>query len=143
MSLDESLIICIHMICNKYKIENYKINDDGSIDVIGDVDLGREGLTELPLQFRNVTGGFNCWGNLLTTLQGAPQTVGKDFDCFQNHLTTLEGAPHKVGWSLICTNNMLTSLKGAPRVIGRDFVCYNNPDLSEEERADYMKRIGR
>ena len=29
----------ISLICKKYKITNYMVNDDGSIDVDGDVDL--------------------------------------------------------------------------------------------------------
>ena len=33
----------------KYKIENYTINEDGSIDVNGDVHFYEYGLTELPI----------------------------------------------------------------------------------------------
>jgi hypothetical protein len=43
-----------------------------------------------------VTGNFNCARNELTTLKGAPQTVGGSFKCFRNQLTTLEGAPQTV-----------------------------------------------
>jgi len=60
MSLEESLLMCVELVCHRYGIENYSINEDGSVDVEGDVDIRRKGLTELPLQFRNVKGSFYC-----------------------------------------------------------------------------------
>jgi len=102
MSLDESLEICVHMICQKYDIKNYTINEDGSIDVDGSVYLFQRGLTELPVQFRIVTGDFHCAFNKLTTLQGAPQTVGEGFYCNGNPLTSMSGAPQsRVGASIV------------------------------------------
>ena len=50
----------INSICSKYGIENYTINDDGTIDVNGYVNLYNKNLTKLPLKFRNVTGDFYC-----------------------------------------------------------------------------------
>ena len=47
----------------KYKIENYTINEDGSIDVNGDVHFYEYGLTELPINFNKVTGTFDCSNN--------------------------------------------------------------------------------
>ena len=41
----------IDSICKRYGIENYTINEDGSIDVDGNVSLSSQGLTELPLRF--------------------------------------------------------------------------------------------
>ena len=55
----------ISLICEKYGIKNYTINDDGSIDVNGDVYLSFKDLTELPLTFNKVTGYFNCYNNYL------------------------------------------------------------------------------
>ena len=95
----------IHKLCKKYDIGNYTINDDGSIDVDGDVGLSRLGLTKLPLKFRNVSGHFVCDGNQLTTLEGAPQSVGRGFYCNNNQLTTLEGAPQSVGGYFYFNNN--------------------------------------
>ena len=37
----------ISLICEKYGIKNYTVNDDGSIDVNGRVNLYNKGLTEL------------------------------------------------------------------------------------------------
>ena len=81
----------IDSICQKYNIKNYIINEDGSIDVDGDVDLSNRELIELPLKFRNVSGDFYCSYNELTSLEGAPSSVDGDFDCSGNKLTSLEG----------------------------------------------------
>jgi hypothetical protein len=66
-------------ICKKFGIENYTINDDGTVDVDGNVNLGNKGLTKLPLRFRNVSGYFYCHVNQLISLEGAPQKVGGNF----------------------------------------------------------------
>jgi len=42
-------------------------------------------------------GDINVTNMKLTTLEGAPQTVGGYFYCSNNKLTSLEGAPQKVG----------------------------------------------
>ena len=117
----------IDSICQKFGIENYTINSDGSIDVGGDVDLIDKGLTKLPLKFRNVSGDFICHSNELTSLEGAPQSVGGGFYCYYNELTSLEGAPQSVGDDFDCSSNKLTSLEGAPQSVGGDyFDCSNN-----------------
>ncbi|NBO23267.1 hypothetical protein EBU94_08025, partial [bacterium] len=53
----------IKKICEKYKIYNYNINDDGSVDVDGDVDLSNKELTRLPIRFGKVSGSFICSHN--------------------------------------------------------------------------------
>ena len=94
----------IHDLCSDYGITNYTINDDGSIDVVGNVNLHNKSLTKLPLKFRNVGGDFYCQGNQLTTLEGAPRSVDGDFYCSGNQLTTLEGSPQSVG-DFYCSDN--------------------------------------
>ena len=99
----------ISLICKKYKITNYTINDDGSIDVNGDVDLWNKGLTELPLVFNKVSGNFNCGrNNRLTSLKGCPRWVGNGFYCSNNDLTSLEFSPDYVGGDFWCEYNDLT-----------------------------------
>jgi hypothetical protein len=115
----------IEEICVKYGISNYTINDDGSVDVDGDVDLNDCELTELPLTFNKVTGTFNCDDNKLTDLKGCPKSVGVFF-CGSNNLTDLEFSPEKVGGDFHCFGNKLTSLKGCPESIGGDFTCTGN-----------------
>jgi hypothetical protein len=117
----------IHKLCDEYRIRNYIINDDGSIDVEGDVGLARLGLTKLPLKFRNVSGSFFCGDNQLVTLVGAPQSVGGKFVCDGNQLTTLEGAPQSVGDGFYCHNNQLRTLEGAPQSVGGYLYFNNNP----------------
>ncbi len=110
----------------------YAINDDGSIDVYGNVELNNKNLTKIPFKFRNVRGGFFCYNNKLTSLDGAPNNVGGYFYCNNNQLTSLEGSPNTVGGGFYCNNNQLTSLKGAPNNVGGGFYCNNNQLTSLE-----------
>jgi hypothetical protein len=64
---------------------------------------------------------FWCNNNRLTTLEGAPEVVGRDFWCNNNRLTTLKGAPEVVGRGFYCHDNSLTTLEGAPQSVGGDF----------------------
>ena len=113
----------IHSLCKKYDIRNYTINEDGSIDVDGNVYLNGKKLIELPLKFGKVSGHFNCsretnlipaW-NQLTSLEGSPREVGGDFHCYRNQLTSLEGSPREVGGDFHCSNNQLESLEGSTK----------------------------
>ncbi len=107
----------IHKICKKYRIKNYIINDDGSIDVDGDVDLYSKGLTELPLKFNYVSGSFDCGYNKLSDLKGSPKIVGLNFNCDGNYLTNLRYSPEKVGGGFYChRNRQLKSLEGVGEV---------------------------
>ncbi len=116
----------IEAICQKYKIKNYTINPDGSIDVDGDVILSRRDKEKLPLKFREVTGSFDCSFNKLITLEGAPKSIGGDFDCYNNELTTLEGAPQTIDGYFLCYANQLTTLKGGPKSVSYSFDCTYN-----------------
>ena len=111
----------ISLICKKYNINNYTVNDDGSIDVNGDVFLYNKGLTELPLVFNKVTGYFNCGGNKLTTLKGCPRWVGSSFTCYNNRLTSLEFSPDYVGGWFDCYDNQLTDNYCETEILG-DFI---------------------
>ena len=116
----------INKICKKYDIENWTINNDGSIDVDGSVYLNHITLIELPLKFGKVSGDFYCDNSNLTSLLGSPREVGGNFDCHDNELTSLEGSPKFVGHAFYCHYNKLTSLEGAPDKIGSDFLCTYN-----------------
>ncbi|MCK9476326.1 MAG: hypothetical protein M0R46_10420 [Candidatus Muirbacterium halophilum] len=129
----------IEAICEKYNITNYTINEDGSIDVNGNVNLVNRQLKVLPLKFRNVNGFFNCGFNELITLEGAPQRVGGDFYCGDNQLTSLMDCPQSVGGDFSCYDNQLTSLVGCPQIIGGEFDCSDN-NLTSLEGAP--KRVG-
>ena len=70
------------------------IDDKGLVSCTGDVGLQPELKHErLPVSFDMVDGDFWCHNNQLTTLEGAPTSVGGDFRCYHNQLTSLEGMP--------------------------------------------------
>lgn len=101
---------------------------------------------------------FNCSNNLLTSLQGSPQTVyDGTVDCSKNKLKDLLGGPQTGAFTTLdgdvqgaqrntfyrydCSNNLLNTLKGYPQtasdlggttdvtVIMADFDCSNNQFL--------------
>jgi len=82
----------IDSLCKKYRISNYTINEDGTVDVDGNVILYAsyyvDKLTKLPLKFGKVSGDFLCTHQELKTLEGCPKWVGGDFTCSFNKLTT-------------------------------------------------------
>jgi len=98
-------IININNICEEYRIENYTINEDGSIDVDGDVDLKYANLSKLPIHFNKVNGHFDCANNKLTTLERAPIFVGNGFYCDYNNLTSFEDVPKEIGADFDCGYN--------------------------------------
>jgi hypothetical protein len=107
---------------------SWKLNQStGLIDVDGSFDCNRQNLTDFKgVRFGHVNGYFYCHNNQLTSLEGAPQTVGGSFSCRDNQLTSLVGAPQTVGGAFNCTDNQLTSLEGAPLTVGH-FFCSDNP----------------
>jgi len=131
----------IEAICEKYNIKNYIINEDGSIDVDGNVNLYDKKLKVLPLNFRKVSGDFYCNYNQLISLEGAPHTIGENFDCNNNQLTTLEGAPQRVGGGFDCGYNQLTSLEGVPQRVGKYFSCGNNKLKNIDYLPKYYKEL--
>jgi hypothetical protein len=122
-------------VCQKYKIENWLINSEGLVDVDGDVELSlylheyfsRSPLTKLPLNFGHVSGDFYCYNNLLTSLEGAPKSVGGFFVCSYNRLTSFEGCPQSVGGNFSCGHNSLTSLRFAPEQVEGEVFVLPNP----------------
>jgi len=106
---------------------SWKLNHTtGLLDVDGYFGCDQQDLTDFKgVAFGHVKGNFYCYNNQLTSLVGAPQTVGGGFYCNNNQLTSLDGAPQTVS-SFSCENNRLTSLKGAPQSVDGDFYCYNN-----------------
>jgi len=113
-------------VCNRYRINNYTINDDLSIGVDGSVYLEKEKLEYLPLKFNYVSGDFSCYDNKLKSLEGCPQTVGGRFNCYFNELVSLEGSPQTVNGDFNCFNNKLESLEGSPQTVGGHFNCSFN-----------------
>lgn len=88
------------------KREDVHKNPDDSYNVDGSVYLNKLTLQKLPVKFNKVCGNFWCSFTRLTSLKGAPKTVGGDFWCSNNYqLTSLEGAPKKVVGYFWCSKN--------------------------------------
>ena len=86
-------------------------------------------------------GNFGCSYNKLTSLEGAPSSVGGNFGCSYNKLTSLEGAPSSVGGYFYCYINKLTSLEGAPASVGGYFICSYNQLTSLEGIHKILKQM--
>ncbi len=94
-------------------------------------------LTSLQGAPQSVGNNFYCYGcTSLSSLQGAPQNVN-DFYCFDcTSLTSLQGAPQKVGGTFNCSScTLLTSLQGAPQKVGDSFNCYGCASLTSLQGA--------
>jgi hypothetical protein len=112
---------------NRYTKGKWTYNPaTGLVDVDGSfIYNGRRAKSLSGIKFGKVSMDFSCYGNDITSLEGAPQEVGGDFDCAWNKLTSLKGAPQKVGGDFECWRNNLTSLVGVPKEVGGNFNCEN------------------
>lgn len=110
-----------------YKIEKFTINEDGTIDIDGDVKFYEISLSKLPFKFGKVSGNFELiYIEGLISLDGCPREVGGNFECYSCNLTSLKGGPDEVGGNFVCRNNELTSLEYCPSEVGGNFYCENN-----------------
>ena len=129
----------IDKICKKYKITNYTINQDKSVDVYQNVDLIYKGLKKIPLNFNKVEGDFHCSINSLDSLKDSPDYVSGSFRCGDNNLTSLKGCPNYIGGSLDCDDNMLNSLKYGPEYVGNNYGCNQNNLTSLKYTPKYIE----
>jgi hypothetical protein len=106
-----------------------------------DINCGLSRLTSLKGAPKSVGGSFNCGVNNLTSLKGGPQKVGRGFFCSGGKLTSLKGAPKSVGGDCDFWNNKLTSLRGAPKSVGGDFKCSKNPGNFTEEDVRAVSKV--
>lgn len=107
-------------------LTKYKINDDLSVDIDGNVSLTTCDLTEIPLNFNKVNGNFIIYNNKLTSLEGSPKIVRGSFDCSHNKLKNLKGSPEIVRRNFSCQRNSITTLVGGPREVNGDYNCSEN-----------------
>ena len=102
---------------DKYKIKNYTINNDLTVDVEGNVDLASMHIKELPVQFGVVTGEFDIsYNKNFKSLKGVPKEV-HNFFCVETSIETLEDGPEKVEKCYYVHSNKLKTLKGAPKKV--------------------------
>ena len=128
--------------CTKGTKGTWKVNPKtGLVDVKGNFDCSNLGLKDFKgVRFGSVSGDFSCSRNSLTSLEGAPQHVGRDFICSDNDLTSLEGLPDgfKVDGGFSCTGNELKSLEGAPQRVDGHFYCSYNDLTSLEDAPQHV-----
>jgi hypothetical protein len=96
-------------------------NEDGTWSSKGSVNISNRNLKVIPVQFKEVKGGF--W-------------------CHINQLTSLKGCPEKVGWTFSCASNRLTSLEGCPKVVSRDFWCWHNKKEFTKDEVRKLCKVG-
>lgn len=110
-------------------------NEDGTVDVDGDVILYEKKLRNIPFNFGTVTGYFMCDNNKLESLKGAPHTVGNGFSCCYCYLRSLKGGPQNVTGEYACSANLLDSLEYSPTIVHGDFSCFDNPKITSLKGA--------
>jgi len=117
------------IICKRYGITNYTINNDGSIDVDDYVSLFNKIklISKLPIKFNKVNGDFSFGYNNLTSLEGSPIEVNGDFSCHNNELTSFKYAPKTIRGYFDCTDNNIKSFEYFPNFVKDDFYCTGNP----------------
>ena len=117
-------------------IQRYCVDEDGLIDVYESVRLQLGNETSLGVRFGTIKGNFECFDNMLITLEGMPNVVGGDFICCNNQLPSLVGAPAIVIGDFACCNNQLTSVRGISEHIKGHFICANNPLTTKLAKAE-------
>jgi hypothetical protein len=113
---------------NEMHIDNYHINDNYTIKIIGHLDLSSKNLYKLPdyIKFDKVLDSCWSYNNNFTNLKGFPSWVELHFNCSYNNLQSLDGCPEYVGGFFDCSHNNLTSLKGCPKIVIKAFTCNDN-----------------
>jgi hypothetical protein len=103
-----------------------RINDDLSVNVMGDVDMSGDGLKKIPVKFAFVDGNFICKLNQFTDLENSPSIITGYFDCSINNIKTLVGGPKHAEKGYYCSHNNLTNLEGFPIYCNTVFDCSSN-----------------
>ncbi len=116
--------------CEFNIITNYKINDDSSIDVNGNVSFWIGHKLKIPIKFNKVTGHFVINHGLnseLESLENSPREVGGTFNASNVKLKSLKGSPDFIGGDFFCYNNNITTLEYFPSVVVGNIEIFSNP----------------
>lgn len=116
--------------CKSNQINNYTINDDGSIDVDGNVSFFIRHTSKIPIKFNKVTGYFVInFGrdSYLKSLENSPREIGGNFNVSNAKLQSLKGSPDFIGGNFYCHNNNITSLEYFPKFVGGNVEIFSNP----------------
>ena len=121
-------------------IKNYQeyVNESAGVELTQEQKNWLEKCTEGTWKFNpqtglvDVQGDFYCKDQELDSFKRVRfGHVSGDFKCFINNLTSLEGAPRSVGGNFLCYRNKLTSLKGFPMEIKGVIDLDSNPIWNE------------
>lgn len=127
----------LKVVKNFLKNNDYKINDNMTVDVFGNFSCGiynHVKVRELPIKFNIAHGNFSVAYQDLLNLRLCPIEVKGNFDCSYNNLANLKGAPIRVGGnfkveskghlrdSILC----LKTLEGCSKFIGGDLDIRGN-----------------
>ena len=97
---------------DKYRITNYTINEDLSVDVDDSVYFYEINLKEPPFKFNIVKDDFYCGNNQLTSTEFFPKEVS-GFYCYNNKFKNLDNFPKLAeGWIDIRKNPNLENIIG-------------------------------
>lgn len=117
---------------NFYKISNYIIHPDMSVDVNDNVDISNKNLDFIPVNFNRIEGFFNCSHNNFSDLSSGPKIVIKTLACRFNKIKSLSNCHVQVGWAMDCEHNELTSLDAKGITINGNLYLTHNPLTSFE-----------
>jgi hypothetical protein len=128
---------------DQHDIKEYTINDDLTVDVARSVFLFYDNLTEIPIQFGVINGGFFCTNNKLKSLKGSPYIVNGSFHCQNNELINLDYCPKIITENFICSDNPIKNIKNFNSKIDGDFIHTYMPDKKWQikELKDFYEKV--
>lgn len=89
----------------------YQINPDLSVDILpSGINMANSELRGFPFKFNKVYGVFYCYGNQLRSFHNFPRWISGDFHTDTNPISSLEGAPEYVGRGVHIEGTRFTSL---------------------------------
>lgn len=117
----------IDRLCELHEIKDYTINDDGTIDVVGEINWGFKRWKKLPLKFRKVDGNFLIFNNHnLVSLEGCPTEVTGSFKFSAQEITSMKHVPEKVGKDFTVSSFKMKKFDYFPKEIGGELSIFNS-----------------
>lgn len=124
-SLNRTFEEIVNGFCKLHNIENFKINENNTVDVFKTVNLQDKYVVNLPFKFGIIHGDFRINNTWMTNLNNSPEVVMGEFLCGWNKITSLIGSPKKVVKGYNCEHTEITTLEGITQDIGGDLRCSN------------------
>lgn len=115
-------------------VKSLKVSDTGIL-IEGDLSV-KKGATNLKLPTFNiykVVGGFYCYNDNITSLEGCPTIIDGSMYCSSKKLASLEGGPIEVTGTFSVSSEKLRNLKESPELVGNTFCVSNCPSLVSME----------